>query len=142
MVRRMLPRRIRCLGRASLLALCLLAACGGSSPAPSPGPTGGEGAVDRGPTRIDLDADPNGLFWDAASGVLYIADDNNNRILSWTEEDGVSLAAGDPIGPESAWPEAIGALPPVSGTGSNEVARTVITLRPSDDLTVAIALPA
>lgn len=77
-----------------LLASLLLPACGSTSDA-----TGGNGAVDRGPTRIDLDADPNGLFWDAASGTLYIADDNNNRVLGWTDEGGITLAADLPAAP-------------------------------------------
>lgn len=82
-----------------LLASLLLPACGSTSDGPSQNPTGGNVSVDRGPTRIDLDADPNGLFWDAADGTLYIADDNNNRILRWTEEDGIALAAELPAAP-------------------------------------------
>ncbi|EYF04643.1 SMP-30/gluconolactonase/LRE family protein [Chondromyces apiculatus] len=81
-----------------LWPLLIVAACGGSS---------GGGAADENPDpdepvvaqRIALDGDPNGLFWDAASGTLYIADDNNNRILSWTEENGVALAAELPEAP-------------------------------------------
>lgn len=49
--------------------------------------------VDRGPTAIDVDGDPNGLWWDADEGALYLADDNGNRILRWTDADGFSLAA-------------------------------------------------
>lgn len=55
--------------------------------------------VDRGPTSIALDADPNGLWWDAASSTLYIADDNGNRILQWSENAGVSVAATLPEAP-------------------------------------------
>jgi hypothetical protein len=42
--------------------------------------------ADRGPTTVTVDGDPNGLWW--SDGVLYIADDDNNRILSWTDADG------------------------------------------------------
>lgn len=56
--------------------------------------------VDRGPTQIDLDADPNGLWWDAKSGTLLIADDNGNRILTWTDEAGLGLAGDLPAPPE------------------------------------------
>jgi lysyl-tRNA synthetase class 2 len=34
---------------------------------------------------------------------------NNASVVAYRVVNGVSLAAGDPIGPESAWPEAIGA---------------------------------
>ena len=45
----------------------MLCACGeGSSPSPSGASAGGGNGltVDRGPTSIALDGDPNGLFWD------------------------------------------------------------------------------
>ncbi len=44
--------------------------------------------VERGPMSIALDGDPNGLTWDAASGTLFIADDDNNRILRWQDAAG------------------------------------------------------
>ncbi|MEQ1500961.1 MAG: hypothetical protein ABMB14_01960, partial [Myxococcota bacterium] len=43
------------------------------------------------PTEIPLDADPNGLWWDAPTATLYVADDHGNRILKWTDADGVSV---------------------------------------------------
>lgn len=46
--------------------------------------------VDRGPTEIPLDADPNGLWWDEGTETLYIADDNGNRILKWTDAGGLA----------------------------------------------------
>lgn len=56
-------------------------------------PLDGEGpAVDRGPTSIPLDADPNGLRL-LNDGTLLIADDNNNRVLAFTDDDGTSLYA-------------------------------------------------
>lgn len=42
-------------------------------------------SVDRGPSSRLIDGDPNGVWWDAASGTLYIADDNGNRLLRWTD---------------------------------------------------------
>lgn len=30
-----------------------------------------------------LEGDPNGLWWDEGTGILYIADDNGNRLLRW-----------------------------------------------------------
>ncbi len=63
--------------------------------------TGGEPGVkvDRGPTAIPLDGDPNGLWWDSAAATLYIADDDNNRILQWTDGGGVALFANLPAAP-------------------------------------------
>jgi len=87
---------------AAFAALTLLAACGDGGMSET-GSTGGGGgaapAVDRGPTSIALDADPNGLFWDEAEATLYIADDNGNRILKWTDAGGVALAAELPAAP-------------------------------------------
>lgn len=94
---------------ALVLAALMLPACGGDGD--DPAGTGGGGAggaggtgggapqVDRGPTTIPLDGDPNGLYWDDAAGALYIADDNANRVLRWTDEEGLSLAADLPPGP-------------------------------------------
>ena len=58
-----------------------------------------EVTVDRGPTTIALDADPNGLWWDADEAALYIADDNGNRALRWSDAGGLSLAATFPEAP-------------------------------------------
>lgn len=96
-----------------LFAALLLGACGGgaeessgsggTSAGSGGGGTGGSGSggaivVDRGPTTIALDGDPNGLFWDASEGALYIADDNDNRILKWSDAAGLELAANLPPG--------------------------------------------
>lgn len=73
---------------------------GGEAGAGGAGGTGGAAVVvDRGPTTIALDGDPNGLFWDNSEGVLYIADDNQNRVLRWTDAEGLSVAADLPPGP-------------------------------------------
>lgn len=34
--------------------------------------------VHRGPTRIEVDGDPNGLWWDAGENRLYLADANGS----------------------------------------------------------------
>jgi hypothetical protein len=72
----------------------LLAACGSN---------GGDGAavddtaatssedVGRGPAEIALDGYPNGVWWDDASSTLYIADDRNNRVLTWTDDAGIGV---------------------------------------------------
>ncbi len=50
------------------------------------GDGGGETAVVRGPSSIPLDGDPNGLRL-LPDGTLLIADDNNNRVLSFVDGD-------------------------------------------------------
>lgn len=67
----------------------LLGACGDSSPnTPDSGTQ-----VERGPRAIPLEGDPNGLFWDATTQTLYIADDQNHRLLKYRDGEGVSVAA-------------------------------------------------
>ncbi|WP_272428289.1 hypothetical protein [Polyangium jinanense] len=97
---------------AAVALLGMLSACGGGTSPSSSGSGSGSGAstgggngvvVDRGPTSISLDGDPNGLFWDADTATLFIADDNGNRILSWTDTQGLGLAAElPPAPPDSA----------------------------------------
>jgi sugar lactone lactonase YvrE len=50
----------------------------------------------RGPASILVDGDPNGLWWDEPAQTLYIADDNGNRILKWTDRGGLSVVADLP----------------------------------------------
>lgn len=52
--------------------------------------------VERGPKAIAIDGDPNGLWWDAAGQTLYVADDDGNRILRWTDAAGFALVANLP----------------------------------------------
>ena len=47
---------------------------------------------------LAIEGDPNGLFWDDAASVLYVADDDGNRILRWTDARGFELAAALPQG--------------------------------------------
>ncbi|MFE8595481.1 SMP-30/gluconolactonase/LRE family protein [Archangium violaceum] len=82
--------------RTALLSLALLALCAcGSAPTP-PGP---DAPIERGPKAIALDGDPNGIWWDAATKTLFMADDQNNRVLKWTDAGGVSLVADLPPAP-------------------------------------------
>lgn len=75
-----------------------LAAVGCSSPnevlVPPDEPT-----VERGPVTISVDGDPNGLWWDAASATLFMADDENNRVLRYRDGEGISLVADLPAAP-------------------------------------------
>ncbi len=91
------------------LATCLaLAAC--TSGTPPTHPDAGAN-VERGPKAIPVEGDANGLWWDAASATLYLADDNNNRILKWTDEGGIAV---------------VGSLPPApaNGAGLGQLVRT------------------
>src|SRR5580700_8567157 len=44
--------------------------------------------VDRGPKNLPIDGDPEGLWWDSGKGTLFIADNDNNRVLQWTDAGG------------------------------------------------------
>jgi hypothetical protein len=83
-----------CLSIALLICLGHLTGCQG-------GASGGlDAGVDRGPTVLEVDGDPNGLWWDDTEEVLYVADDNGNRVLAWTDEAGFSLSQTMPTAPE------------------------------------------
>ncbi|MCY1022957.1 hypothetical protein [Pyxidicoccus sp. MSG2] len=84
---------------AFLLTLALALTGCSSEPSTPPDETP---AVERGPKAIALDGDPNGLFWDAAGKTLYIADDQNHRILKYRDGEGVSLAVALPDAPANS----------------------------------------
>lgn len=44
--------------------------------------------MNNGASELSLDGYPNGLWWDDASQTLFVADDRNNRVLTWTDADG------------------------------------------------------
>ncbi len=48
--------------------------------------------VTRGPQKLLLDGDPNGIWWSESRQTLYLADDNNNRILTWQDGSGFGQA--------------------------------------------------
>jgi len=61
---------------------------GATSPEGSAGKEAGP-PVQRGPTALAIsNADPNGIFWDATTGALYIADNLNDAVLTWTDKGG------------------------------------------------------
>ena len=91
-----------------LLLLLALVGCSTSGDSPS---DAGTGAVDRGPRILAIDGDPNGLWWDDSTQTLYVADDNGNRILRWTDASGFALVKDLPA-----------ASP--SGAGLGQVVRT------------------
>lgn len=56
------------------------------------------GTVARGPLSLALNVagvagDPNGLWWEPSNSTLYIADNWNLRVLTWTDEGGFSVLA-------------------------------------------------
>ncbi|MBZ4377357.1 hypothetical protein [Corallococcus sp. AS-1-6] len=75
-----------------------LAAVGCSSSPEVPGPSENP-VIERGPKTIALDGDPNGLWWDAESATLYMADDQNNRVLSYRDGEGIAKVADLPAAP-------------------------------------------
>lgn len=75
---------------ASVAALVLLAGCGSDAAPPLAG---------NDPQVIAVDGDPNGLFWHDAEQKLYVADDNGNRILEWTDSGGFALVSDLPAAP-------------------------------------------
>ena len=84
-----------------ILALCLLSACappsGTDDPTATTGATGEptSGASSTGepaacepfaPFELDVQAQPNGLYWRGDLSQLFIADDDENRILTRTDD--------------------------------------------------------
>lgn len=78
----------------SVLPLLLLACSAGPSPGDTAAVDTAAVPVDRGPTTVAVDGDPNGLWW--ANGALLIADDDDNRVLRWTDADGLGLVGDLP----------------------------------------------
>jgi sugar lactone lactonase YvrE len=80
----------------ALLGMTLAAV--GCSSSETPGPSN-DPAIERGPKTIEVDGDPNGLWWDAESATLYMADDENNRVLRYRDGEGISKVADLPAAP-------------------------------------------
>jgi sugar lactone lactonase YvrE len=81
-----------------------------SSETSSPDGAGADLGVDLGETdaspppttaSVPLDGDPNGLYWDAPTSTLFVADDGNNRILTYRDGAGFSKYADLPSAPAS-----------------------------------------
>lgn len=83
------------LGLGAMLALSL--ACGSTAP-----PVVDAIRVERGPLVLELDGDPNGLWWDQNSETLLVTDDCESRILEWSDSRGfgtyAELAEASPAG--------------------------------------------
>lgn len=83
----------------ALAALAALTGCDEAASAavtdastPTADSTGDSATAARGPLTITIDGDPNGIWWSAAAQTLYLADDNNNRILTWRDGTGFGQA--------------------------------------------------
>jgi hypothetical protein len=63
------------------------------NPPPPPPPDGGDGGgIHRGPESMNFDpsgnGDPISMYWDDAKAMLFIADNKNNQLWSWTDAAG------------------------------------------------------
>lgn len=62
-----------------------------------------DGGVVRGPASLDFDpsgnGDPISLLWHDATSTLYLADNRNNQIWTWTDADGFAKYATVPNDP-------------------------------------------
>src|SRR5262249_15190103 len=107
---------VRCAMRASLVSLALAlaaVACGGRA---APPPAAQVPAASA--TEIAIDGDPNGLWWDAASGALLIADDDHGRILRWRDGEDVAVVATLPARDGAGLGQLV-----IDGTGAIIIAR-------------------
>lgn len=48
----------------------------------------GDPLVGAGPAQLEIDGDPNGVWWSAEDSTLYLADDDHNRVLKWVDGEG------------------------------------------------------
>lgn len=86
---------------AAMAVLSTVVFVGCASSTPGPGDAGV--TVERGPKIFTIEGDPNGLWWDDSSHTLYLADDNGNRILKWSDTGGFTLVKDLPAAsPEGA----------------------------------------
>jgi hypothetical protein len=88
-----------CAGVAGLMA------CGSKSPEGTDGgPDAGNSAdsgIQRGPVSLPFAGDPEGLWWDAPSSTLYMADQETNQVLAWTDAKGIQTLGALPGGVQS-----------------------------------------
>ncbi|HZS40504.1 MAG TPA: hypothetical protein VFF06_26915 [Polyangia bacterium] len=89
-------------------ALLALAGCGDDSAAMMPDlsmqaaadlamPAIPDMAVQRGPLTVPLHFEPDGLWWDAATQKLYLANDGGNQIVTWDDSGHIAVAALLPL---------------------------------------------
>lgn len=81
------------------VSLGLVVGCGGENAGSAD--AGVDAATNRGPRILSVEGDPNGLWWDDASRTLYVAEDDGNRVLRWTDTGGFSLVENLTAAPES-----------------------------------------
>jgi hypothetical protein len=78
----------------SASATCTAGKCvlpGGGSSGGTDG--GADGGVSRGPLSLAISGDPEGLWWEPSNSTLYIADQQNGRIMTWTDDGGFAIGA-------------------------------------------------
>ena len=46
---------------------------------------------------MTLTGGANALYWDATASKLYLTDDTNNNLLSWTKAGGLSTVTALPV---------------------------------------------
>lgn len=91
----------RVMAAMAALVICVLVGCASNHPGPPD--SGPEVEVERGPKVFPIEGDPNGLWWDDSTQTLYLADENGNRILKWSDADGFALVKELPTAsPEGA----------------------------------------
>lgn len=93
------PRLVVATTVATLLVACGDAGSSSDGAGGGGGSGGGAAAVDRGPTVLAIEGDPNGLWWDEATATLLVSDDDGNRVLGWTDADGFGLVHELPAAP-------------------------------------------
>jgi sugar lactone lactonase YvrE len=83
-----------------LVSTCVAcSACGSNgNSAPNPTDAGGDAQIATTAT-LAIDGDPNGLFWEDATATLWIADDGNNRVLTFRDGEGITKYADLPAAP-------------------------------------------
>jgi hypothetical protein len=85
-----------------VLGMMAAVACGKSEGNADGGSdAGSDASVQRGPISVSFAGDPEGLWWDAPSSTLYIADQENNQVLTWTDAKGIQTLGALPGGVQS-----------------------------------------
>jgi hypothetical protein len=85
-----------------VVALAALACGKGQGSTDGGGNDGGSDAgVQRGPVSLSFAGDPEGLWWDAPTSTLYVADQENNQLLTWTDAKGFQVLGTLPGGAQN-----------------------------------------
>jgi sugar lactone lactonase YvrE len=81
-----------------VLLLLVVSGCSNTAAAPSVD-AAADAVAPLTTATLSLDGDPNGLYWDSAAATLFIADDGNNRVLTYRDGSGISKYADLPAAP-------------------------------------------